>query len=105
MALLTCSCLNVSVYITNNARQQAPIAIKNLFSGECENVLRSGSGVLYEVDLDVAGIVVVSILLCLFPSTHTQHIHTHATYLLFMISNLHNQKENNESRLKIASIQ
>ena len=63
MALLTCSCLNVSVYITNNARKQAPIAIKNLFSGECENVLRSGSGVLYEVDLDVAGIVVVSILI------------------------------------------
>lgn len=53
MARLSCRCLNVSVFVTNCDWQSNPLPASKLFSGDCN----LKEDVVYEVNLDVAGIV------------------------------------------------
>ena len=55
MARVTCPCLNVSVFITGEW-QGSPVSTGKLFPEGGVNV---EGGLVYEVNLDVAGIVVV----------------------------------------------
>lgn len=60
MARLACQCLNVSVFVNKSDWKSNPVPTAKLFSEQCSVT----SDVVYEVDLDVAGIVVVSMKGC-----------------------------------------
>lgn len=56
MARLACRCLNINVFVANNDWRSNPLPTSKLFSERCQ----LKEDVAYEVNLDVAGIVVVS---------------------------------------------
>ena len=63
MARLTCSCLNINVHSASTEWQDNPIHLNKLVSDEWKDDLVIGNGkddILYEITLDVAGIVIVS---------------------------------------------
>ena len=58
MSRITCPCLNINVYAATIDWRRYPVPANRLFSQE--DIVVGKDNVLYEINLDVAGIIVVS---------------------------------------------
>lgn len=57
MARLACPCLNINIFSKTSEWQSNPVRAVKLFPEGCKSVKED---LLYEVNLDVAGVIVVS---------------------------------------------